>query len=460
MPSEARVCAQQTLRRVFEQGAYAERAFHALADRLDQRDRALAMHIAYGAIQRAGTLDHVIERLTSRAPSKLDGAVLAALRTGLYELIYLDNAAAHAVVDDAVELVKRSGSRGHGLVNATLRRAAREPADLLAGLNDRTAAAAAIMHSHPPWMAQMWWDQLGAGQARALMVADNEPAETAVRVNTLLTEPAKAAATLPVGREMEQGLLGQPLPEALVLDGRFDLLGSRQWQAGELIAQSRAAMLVSRVLAPQRGERVLDLCAAPGGKSTHLAALMDGEGEVVAVEREPGRVRQLRETVARMRTESVRVVEADAERPFAELASACADPAGARSKLTDARFDRVLLDAPCSGLGTLQARPDLRWRASPERIGQLVAVQARMLAVAAEAVRPGGTLVYSTCTISRAENEQQIQSFLQAHPDFTPELPMAIESPAAAAAAGDPYLTTLPSRDRSAGFFIARLRRH
>lgn len=466
MPSEARRCAQQTLRRVFEQGAYAERAFHALARDLDQRDMALAMRIAYGAIQRAGTLDHAIAQLTGRLPSKLDGAVLAALRTGLYELIYLDNAAAHAVVDDAVELVKRSGSRGYGLVNAALRRAARDPAELLAGLNDRTADAAAVMHSHPRWLAEMWWARLGAEQARALMAADNEPAETAIRVNTLIAEPVRLAAELPVRQEPE-GLLAQPLPEAFVLDGRFDLLGSPQWQRGEVIAQSRAAMLVARVLDPQPGERVLDLCAAPGGKSTHIAALMGGEGEVVAVEREPGRLRQLRETVARMAATNVRVLEADAERPLkAQPQADAAQPLradAAQQPQADAaqplqafaagRFDRVLLDAPCSGLGTLQARPDLRWRASPERIGELVAVQARMLAAAAESVCAGGTLVYSTCTISRAENEQQIEAFLQAHPDF------AVEPPMAAGERGERFLTTLPSRDGTAGFFIARLRR-
>ena len=434
MPSEARACAHLVLRRVFEQGAYADRAFHAAAGSLSQRDRALSMRIAYGAIQRTGTLDHVLARLAGRPTQKLDGAVLTALRTGLYELIYMSGPAPHAIVNDAVELVKRSGSRGEKLVNATLRRAVRERASLLDGVHDRDPESAAIAHSHPPWLASMWWTQLGPERARALLAADNEPAETTVRVNTLLAEPATVVPLLPSDGQLAS-LLGVELPEALVLDAPFDLVGSQLWRDGTILAQARAAMLVAHVLAPRPGERVLDLCAAPGGKSTHIAALMGGHGEVVAVERDPVRAGHLRETVARMQAHSVKVLEADAEMPMQGPAAGS--------------FDRVLLDAPCSGLGTLQAHPDLRWRMTPERIVELAELQARMLAVAANAVTVGGTLVYSTCTISRTENEQQIEAFLQSRPDF------AVAPPATS----ERYFTTLPSEHRTAGFFIARLRR-
>ncbi|MHB1468687.1 MAG: 16S rRNA (cytosine(967)-C(5))-methyltransferase RsmB [Solirubrobacteraceae bacterium] len=464
MPSESRACAHAVLRRVFEDGAYADRAFHSCARSLSPRDRALAMRLAYGAIQRASTLDHVAERLTGRSAGRLDGTVLTALRVGLYELL-LCRAAPYAVVDDAVELVKQSGSRGHGLVNATLRRATREGASILAELGDGTAAEAAIAHSHPRWLAEMWWSELGAERARALMAACNEPAETSVRANTLVAgtragaedavgELTSDAATSTIAARLESRargeadggepalrvrrgapLLGVVLPEALVLDGRVDLLASPEWRDGELIAQSRAAMLVARVLAPAPGQRVLDLCAAPGGKSTHLAALMGGRGEVLAIERDPARAATLRETVRRLRARSVTVVEADAEALPDELATG--------------GFDHVLLDPPCSGLGTLQAHPDLRWRMSERRIAPLAALQARMLASAARAVSAGGTLVYSTCTISQAENERQIEAFLQSHPHFVAER----LSPDA------PFLATLPSEDGTAGFFIAKLRR-
>lgn len=437
----ARRCAYTVVRRVFERGAYADQAFaaEAWAARLDARDRALAMRLAYGAVQRRGTLDHLIEQLAERPVAKLDPPLLAALRMGLYELLYLRGAPDRAVVADAVELAKTetpSARAGHGLVNAVLRRAAREGPDaLLAALADDTPQRAAIKHSHPEWLARLWWDALGPEQARALMAADNEPSEVALRANTLVTDAAALARELPVRTRRDPAI-----PEALVLEEPFDAHASPLWQRGAFHAQSRAAMLVARALEPQPGERVLDLCAAPGGKSTHLAALMHGRGEVLAVERNPRRAGALARTAQRLHAANVRVEIADAalERP------------------EGASFDRVLVDPPCSGLGTLQARADLRWRVTREGIAEMARVQARILAAGAGALRPGGVLVYSTCTISPTENERLIAAFLDSHPDF------GLDDPAAAAgayaASGVPgMLQTLPHRDGTAGFFIARL---
>ncbi len=445
------------LRRVFERGAYADLALRSEARDLDARDRALAMRLAYGAVQRRDTLDYLIERLAERPAGKLDAPLLAALRLGLYELLYLGGAPDHAVVADAVELAKRSGAGvggggggrrvggrgGHGLVNAVLRRATREGAALLVELEDGTPEGAALAHSHPEWIARLWWDELGAEEARALLAFDNEPGELALRVNTLVAEPATVRAQLPVSVHGDPGI-----PEALVLEGPWDVHGSPQWRAGALLAQSRAAMLPARALAPEPGERVLDLCAAPGGKSTHLAALMGGRGEVVAVERNRRRAAELQRTVERLRAEGcVRVVLGDAERPLEG----------------EAPFDRVLMDPPCSGLGTLQARADLRWRVAPGDPARLAATQAAILAAGAAAVRPGGVLVYSTCTISATENERQISAFLESNPDFAlddlgAELPDRRSGAPVGLRPGYCVLT-LPHRDRTAGFFIARLRR-
>ncbi len=426
------------MRRVFERGAYADHALAAEAEagRLDARDRALAMRLAYGAVQRRGTLDHLIEQLAERPVAKLDPPVLAALRMGLYELLYLRGAPDRAVVADAVELAKTSGRAGHGLVNAVLRRAVREGTDaLLAGLAEDTPQRAAIKHSHPEWIARLWWASLGAEQARALMAADNEPSEVALRANTLVTDADALARELPVRTHRDPAI-----PEALVLEEPFDAHGSPLWRRGAFHAQSRAAMLVARVLDPTPGERVLDLCAAPGGKTTHLAALMHGRGEVLAVERNPRRAGALVRTAQRLRAANVRVEVADAELQRPEGAS----------------FDRVLVDPPCSGLGTLQARADLRWRMTREGVGEMARVQARILAAGAGALRPGGVLVYSTCTISPTENERLIAAFLDSHSDF------ALDEPAAAAGAyavadAPGILQTLPHRDNTAGFFIARL---
>jgi 16S rRNA (cytosine967-C5)-methyltransferase len=440
----ARRCAYAVLRAVAERGAYADEALQAHARALDARDRALAMRLAYGAVQRQATLDLEIGRLSDRPPERLDAPLLAALRLGLYELLYMDMAPDYAVVADAVALAKEGARAGHGLVNAVLRRAIREDAGArLRALPDGTPEEAALKHSHPAWIARLWWQQLGADAARALMAADNEPGELALRANTLVTDAAALADALPVPSHRDPAI-----PEALVLEGPFAAHSSPLWRDGAFIAQSRAAMLVGHALAPRPGERVLDLCAAPGGKASHLAALMEASGEVVAVERDRRRAGVLARTVERLRAANVRVEVADAERPL---------PSGAP-------FDRVLVDPPCSGLGTLQARPDLRWRVTAEKLPEMARAQAAILAAGAGALRPGGVLVYSTCTISSTENERLIAAFLDSNRDFRIEQPAARLSERATS--GGPsgpqregFLLTLPHRDHTAGFFIARLRR-
>jgi 16S rRNA (cytosine967-C5)-methyltransferase len=436
----ARSCAYDVLRRVIEGGAFADRALQERATELDARDRALAMRLAYGAIQRKRTLDHFVDLLAERGAAGLDAPILAALRLGLYELCWLDGAPARAVVADAVELAKANARAGHGLVNAVLRRAGREGREaLFAGLAEDTPERASVMHSHPEWVAREWWEQLGADGARALLAADNEPSEVALRANTLVSDAAALARQLGVPSHADSAFA-----EAVVIEGPLDMRASPLWREGAFIAQSRAAMLVSRVLAPARGERVLDVCAAPGGKTSHISALMGGEGEIVAVERSRARARELERTLTRMRARNVRVEVADATLPR---------PQGER-------YDRVLVDPPCSGLGTLAARADLRWRVTPQDVSQMARAQLQILSAASHTLRPGGVLVYSTCTISRAENEHVMAEFLDSHADFAVD-DLAAEWPAFAlpGAAGGRFLLTLPHRDETAGFFIARLRR-
>ncbi len=437
----ARECAFAVVRRVFEQDAWADRALHAEAQRLrlDPRERALATRLAYGTVQRATTLDHLIERLAGRPVSALDAAVLAALRLGLFQLAHLDRVPAHAAVGESVELAKAASRGGAGLVNAVLRRATREAPAMLAALDDATPAGAALRHSHPAWVAELWWETLGAAEARALMAADNEPAETTVRANALRTgrEPLLEALG-----DSAHPVAGAPeLPEAIALDAAFDAHGHPGWSEGLFMPQSRAAMAVSRILGPRRGERVLDLCAAPGGKTTHLAALMEGTGEVVAVERHPGRADALRRTAGRMGAANVTVETADA--------------AAFRAPES---FDRVLVDPPCTDLGTLRSRPDARWRKDAAQPARLAELQGRILRAGAEALRPGGTLVYSTCTISPAENEQVVARFLAERPDFAAD-DLQADLPVWKHPGVDRHLQTLPHRDGTDGFFIARLRR-
>jgi 16S rRNA (cytosine967-C5)-methyltransferase len=388
--SPARRAAYAVVRRVLADGAYADRALHGEARDLAPRDRALAKQLAFGTVQRRLTLDHVIDE---RAKGRLEPGVRAALQLGLFQLLFLDRVAEHAAIAEAVELAKPSP--GHRVVNAVLRRVQREGAPLP---SDETIRGAAIRHSHPEWLVKLWWDALGPDETRALLAANNEPAELALRVNPLVDFDLS-------------DISGERDGDTIVVDGPFDALAHAGYAAGAFTPQSRASQLVAPALGPRPGERVLDLCAAPGGKTTHIAALMGGEGEVVAVERHAGRARALQVSAERMRATSVRVVVADAKE--------FEDPDG---------FDRVLLDPPCSGLGTLRSHPDLRWRVTPRAIVLLAAEQDALLASARRALRRSGTLVYSVCTISPAEER--------------------LPDPRA--------LRTFPHKDGTDGFYIAR----
>jgi 16S rRNA (cytosine967-C5)-methyltransferase len=437
--SPGRAVAYAVLRRVFEQEAWTDRALHGEVRRagLDGRDRALATQLAYGTVQRVATLDHLIATLAARPVERLQPPLLAALRLGAFQLVFLDGVADHAAVGESGELAKVDAPRGAGLVNAVLRRAAREGRALVEALPEATPAEAALRHSHPEWIAELWFDALGPEDARALMAAGNRPAEAALRANALRTTAEALAAELPVAAHP-----ADRLPEGLVLEGAFDAFGSPLWAQGAFMPQSRAAMAVARILDPRPGERVLDLCAAPGGKTTHLAALMEGRGAVVAVERHAGRAAALARTAARMGAEIVEVRTGDAAEP---------QEAGA--------YDRVLVDPPCSDLGTLASRPDARWRKQVSTPGVLAPLQGAILRAGADALRPGGTLVYSTCTISPAENEDVVEAFLAQRHDFAVEDLGASDWSLWQHGRRPMFLQTLPHRDRTDGFFIARLRR-
>jgi 16S rRNA (cytosine967-C5)-methyltransferase len=404
----ARQAAYEVVLRVFEEDAYADRVLRTAAKGLDSRDRALAQRLAYGTVQRMRTLDHAIGTLGKRPVRKLDPPVRAALRLGAYQLGYTD-VAQHAAVNETVELVRRAGlERAVAFTNAVMRRLSEGIGPLLGALPEDTAEAAALKHSYPDWIAELWWDELGADQALALMRAQNEAPERVVRIN-----PRKPGRV--------EGTPDPDLPSAWHVD-RID---EEALAAGLIWPQSRGSQLAGLVVGAQPGERTLDLCAAPGGKATQL------EGEVVAVELHPGRARELEENCRILGADNVTVVNADATQLPPELTG----------------FDRVLVDAPCSGLGVLAARPDLRWRSRP-----LPELQTELLRVAAERVKPGGTIVYSVCTINAEENEAIVDAAgLEVEP-------LGEEWPQFAHPRRPEFLLTLPHVHHTSGFFIARLR--
>jgi 16S rRNA (cytosine967-C5)-methyltransferase len=407
--------------------------------------------LAFGSVQRRGTSDAAIERLADRSAGLLDPPVLAALRLGLFEILFADGTPDHAAVDQAVELTKKSGAaHASGFVNAVLRRATRERGALVEGLlgDDSTPERAAVAHSVPAWLASMWWEEVGADGARSLLAACNRPAEVAYRVSAGVDRNALVERLAESGVEARVPEAPWPLapPESIVLAGRSGEEVPSRVAAGELTPQSRGSAAVVEVLGPGPGEHVLDLCAGPGTKSGQIAARMGNRGETIAVELDPARAEEVAGQARRLGLRSVTVIESDA----AEMGMADA-------------FDRVLVDPPCSDLGTLASRPDARWRKSPKAIERLADLQDRILRRAALAVKPGGTLVYSTCTISRRENEDRVDSLLAAA--AAGEVPpLQIEDLGALA----PELTSdhdsrclqvRPDRDCTTGFFISRLTR-
>ena len=399
MVSPARRAAFETVLRVFEQAAYADRALRTAAANLDQRDRALAQRLSYGTIQRVRTLDHAIEELGRRPLRKLDPPVRAALRLGAYELGFMQTPG-HAAVNEAVELVRGARlERAVAFANAVLRRVADGIGPLLDSLPE-----GALKHSYPDWVEEILTRDYGREEALELMRAQNEAPETVVRL---------------IRGEVD----GEPtdLPGAY----RVERVDERALAEGRIWPQSRGSQLAGLVVGSRRGERTLDLCAAPGGKATQLA------GEVTAVEKHPGRARELEENAARLRASNVTVV--------------CADALELTPELRD--FDRALVDAPCSGLGVLAARPDLRWRAQP-----LPDLQLDLLRAAAERVRPGGTITYSVCTLNADENEAVVDAS-----GLVPEA-LGEEWPRFAHPKRPEFLLTRPHVHRTSGFFMARLR--
>ncbi|MEW6333540.1 MAG: 16S rRNA (cytosine(967)-C(5))-methyltransferase RsmB [Thermodesulfobacteriota bacterium] len=436
--------AVEILDRIDREGAYAEPLLDAALSGeslVKPRDRGLLTELVYGTIRMRGSLDWIIERLYRGKIAHLDRTLLNVIRTGLYQIWFTDRIPPFAVVNEAVAIARELSPASPGLVNALLRNAVRrKKAMIWPEIEEDPEQAIAVLHSHPAWLVRRLLAQFGIEETVAITRANNAIPPLALRVNTLKASRRKTMAAL-AGEGISAGPSVYSADGVIVHSPAPGLRETATYRAGWIRVQDEASQLIAALVAPRPGERILDLCAGAGGKSLHLAALMENRGSVTAVDRSPERLRMLRNEAGRLGAAVVQTRTGDAAAPAGDLLQG---------------FDRVLLDAPCSGLGTLRRNPEIRWRLAPADIGACMRIQRRLLDSAAMCTRPGGRLVYSVCAVTPEENEIVIEDFLRRHPQFR-LMPAASFPPGLIDAGG--YLRTFPHRQGMDGFFAAQLMR-
>ena len=437
----ARSVALEGLRRCRRDSAWSDAVLDGLirADGLDRRDAALATRLCYGVQQNAALLDFYLSHWCSHPVEKLDPAVLDVLRLSAYQLLFLDRIPPSAVVNEAVALTKASGRAQAGrLVNAVLRRLAEHRAALPEVPGAGTPEYLATRWSHPLWLARRLTEQEGYAETAAFFASNNAPAPVTLQVNTLRTDTAALAAALE--REGFAPEAHPWLPDCLTLDGAGGLAESRAFRDGWFYIQDAAAALSVFAANPKPGMRVLDACAAPGGKSFAAARAMESRGEVLACDLHEKKLSRLKKGAERLGFAAIHTRAMDARRPDKELLES---------------FDLVLADVPCSGLGVIRKKPDIREK-DPAALAALPEIQLAILLGLADCVRPGGALLYSTCTVLQEENAAVVEAFLCRRSDFSPETPSL---PFASEASGELGVQLWPQRQGTDGFYFCKLRR-
>ena len=441
-PSPARRLAFAALKDIY-QGGYADVVLHRHLQRssLESADRALATELVYGIVRRQRTLDALIDQLGSRKAHQQPLDLRIILHLGLYQLRYLNHVPPSAAVHTSVELVKAVGpKRLSGVVNGILRQYLRlqGAGDPLVLPADPTSALA-IAHSYPDWLVEHWRQGLGDGEAAALCAWMNQTPALDLRVHPQRASREQVEAAFQAANIATTRL--DPLPHALrVMEHRGSVQAFPGYRDGWWTVQDASAQWVSLLVDPQPGQVVIDACAAPGGKTAHLASLMGDQGTVFACDRTASRLKKVTQTVERLGLRSVQTVLGDSTQ---------------LDRFTG-QGDRVLVDAPCSGLGTLHRHADARWRHTPDTIAELAQLQRQLLAHTAQWVKPTGTLIYATCTLHPAENEAQVMDFLATHPPWR-VLPPAADSPLAPYAQPEGWIKLWPHRHNVDGFFMVRL---
>lgn len=406
-------------------------------------DRGLFAELVFGVLRRQGTLDHILSQLLDQPLGKLEPLVLILLRLGLYQLVYLDRIPESAAVNETVNLSKQAVPRASGLVNAVLRNYLRR-GDTLAFPDPLSAPAASIAarHSHPLWLVNQWLDQLGPEEAERLAEASSCQPPLTLRANTLRTTREEL-----LGRFRDNGIdvaACRFSPHGIRVEGRHHIPGLPGFREGLFAVQDEASQMAGILLGAQPGERVLDACAAPGGKATHLAQIMDNRGELLAMDISRNKLPLIQETAQRL---GISIINTRA----ADLLQSGAFPSGA--------FDRVLLDAPCSGLGVIRRNPEAKWRLTPADFTRLATTQKAMLKNAARLLKPGGTMLYSTCSTTVEENEAVVREFLSQQGDCVLENLNEIFPDYGELFSKEGMFRAWPHRHAMDGFFAARMRK-
>ncbi len=450
MISPARKIAYEVLRRVEAEGAYASDVLHSeLGARVKPEDAALATELVMGVLRWRRLLDFLLERQTKKPVARLDLPVALALRIGLYQLRFLERIPARAAVNESVELVKSARKTSAAtLVNAVLRRATDEARVSAAKLVPQAAPIPerlGILHSHPTWMVERWLERLGEQQTIALLEANNRAPRLSCAFHDATRRDEIFAALRNSGLRIEPGDI---LQSAFAVNGGSPTR-TESFRTGVMSIQDEDSQTVRLMLDTRSGDRVLDLCAAPGGKTPPLVRAAGDKGIVVAADRHAHRLRAMREQFKRLAITQVRVVELDAASPL---------PFGVL-------FDRILVDAPCSGTGTLARHPEIRWRLQPEQLTEFHALQTSLLRSALQQLAPGGRLVYSTCSIEPEENEQAVDEVLRStsgfHRDITHEAARGLSGKLVPGRDPeslfdrDGYFRTTPGALETDGFFAA-----
>lgn len=424
---KVRAAATKVVFEVNERAAYANVSLNKIlqSEKLNDLDRRFCTGLVYGTVKAGDSIDWIISKYISRPLKKIDPKILAILRVAIYQIFYLDRVPNSAAVNESVELAKRVSVGSSKFVNAVLRSAVREP-DKAKFPEDDSAKSIALKMSHPQWLVERWIEQFGLESAKKICEFNNAEPPLSIRTNTLRI--TREDLMLKFKSHKMEVTVSNLTNEGIVCYNVTALDNLNELQRGLCQVQSESSMLVAHELAPQSDEFIIDCCAAPGGKTTHIAQLMKNTGQIIATDVHEHKIKQIKDNASRLGITNIKALKLDARNIGDKFAN---------------KADRVLVDAPCSGLGVLRQKADLRWKKSLEELKALPKLQSEILLSASKAVKTGGTLVYSTCTTETAENEDVIEKFLQANTNFKLEHTKNL----------------LPHVDNVDGFFIAKLTR-